>query len=160
MKLVVFSDSHGRYSALEAVLAAHPDAELYIHLGDGYEQATRLRQSHPTLPIVAVRGNCDRLVTDSDTKLYTVGGKRILCTHGHRFGVKQGLAALRQEARRQNADLVLFGHTHRPFCEETEGILYLNPGSAGSTSGIKFALVEIDETGGLHPSLERMDYPD
>ena len=147
MKLAVFSDTHGSYAACEAICADCPDADLYIHLGDGYEQAQRLRRDHPTLPLLAVKGNCDFTATDADCKLTTLAGKRILYTHGHRFGVKNGLAALRAEAKRQSADIVLFGHTHLPLCALEDGVLYLNPGNAVTAAGYRYALLVIQDDG-------------
>lgn len=146
-KIVVFSDTHGSYESLEMILREQPQAALYAHLGDGYAQAMRLRGEHPLIPLLAVRGNCDMSVEDTDMKQCTLADKRILLTHGHRFDVKMGLGALKQEARRQNADIVLFGHTHRPFCEWIEERLYLNPGSAVTSSGWRYAVVEINDAG-------------
>ncbi len=145
MKIVVFSDTHGSYAACESIRSDCSNADCYIHLGDGYEQARRLRREHPTLPLLAVKGNCDFAAAEADCKLTTLGGARILYTHGHRFQVKQGLEALRAEAARQNAQIVLFGHTHRPFHETTDGVLYLNPGCADTPAGYRYALIEFDE---------------
>ncbi len=156
-RIVVFSDSHGSFRAVEAIWRANPDADLYVHLGDGYAQAQWLREENPLLPLLAVRGNCDGLVSDSDTKLCTLAGKRILLTHGHRQDVKMGLAQLRADARRQQADIVLFGHTHQQLCEETEGIYYVNPGNANAPTGIKFATVEIDEAGAVQVALRMLE---
>ena len=149
MKIAVFSDTHGSYAACEAIRADCPGADLYIHLGDGYEQARRLQMQEPALPLLSVKGNCDFAVSDADCKLTTFGGKRILFTHGHRFDVKNGLAALRAEAKRQGADIVLFGHTHRQFREVIDGALFLNPGSAVTAAGYRYALLEIGQDGAV-----------
>ncbi len=72
-------------------------------------------------------------------------GIKIFMTHGHRFRVKQDLYPLLKEARAQNADVAMFGHTHIPHCtQEEDGLWVLNPGAAGGvrcTAG----LLEIQE---------------
>ena len=81
MKILVFSDSHGRtidmYSLIESEF---PDA--VIHLGDHYEDASDLRRSYPDFPIYAVRGNND---FEPDAPLFSViapAGVRMYLTHG------------------------------------------------------------------------------
>ena len=51
---------------------------------------------------------------------------------------------------RDNPDVVVFGHTHRRFCEVIEGTLYLNPGYAGRPRpdlARSVALLHCDERG-------------
>ena len=149
MKMVVFSDTHGSYAACEAICANQPDADLFIHLGDGYDQACRLRNAHPLLPLLMVKGNCDMLANDADCKITEWGGKRVFYTHGHRFGVKSGLSALRAVAKEKEAEIVLFGHTHLPFQSIEDGILFLNPGNAVTAAGYRYALLELQQNGSL-----------
>ena len=70
-------------------------------------------------------------------------GHRILLTHGHRYGVKNGLGGLLNRAAQEGADIVLFGHTHQPMTETVPSgtvlggvtidrpIRLFNPGSIG-----------------------------
>ena len=52
-----------------------------------------------------------------------------MITHGHYYYVSMGVEVLVGEARARGADIVMFGHTHKPFLEEREGVIVLNPGS-------------------------------
>ena len=58
-------------------------------------------------------------------------GVRIFAVHGHRYDVKydRELDYLLHAAAQEQADVVLFGHTHVQYCETREGILVLNPGA-------------------------------
>lgn len=145
MKILVMSDTHGNYGP---VLQAHSLAEpvdAVIHLGDGIEDATLLR-SVMNLEVIAVAGNCDRDATVPGELLWECEGKRVLLVHGDAYGVKVGLERLKQRAEEVRADIVLFGHSHRPTCITTSGILFLNPGTLTRTSTTKtFATLEILE---------------
>ena len=149
MKLIVFSDTHGSELACEAIYRAETDADVFFHLGDGYAQAEALRMDHPLLALVCVRGNCDFTADDADAKTATFCGKKILFTHGHRFGVKSGMAGLHSEAVRQGADIVLFGHTHVPFHESWNGIEFYNPGSAVTSAGVRYLRLLLSEDGSV-----------
>lgn len=131
MKILVLSDSHRVMRYMEqAVELENPD--YLIHLGDYTRDAEALRRCFPDLPLASVRGNCD---FDSDTPEQLIGewgGVRLLLTHGHRYSVKSGLLRLSLAAKEAKADVALFGHTHRAFCELHGGIWLLNPGSCGA----------------------------
>ena len=77
-------------------------------------------------------------------------GKRIFMTHGHLYGVKQGLHGLQFQVKDQPADLVLYGHTHCPQLVEEENCLYLCPGSMGHHDE-HYAVIELKE------NVEKMD---
>ena len=135
MRIVAFSDSHGDLSALETIYRAQSGADYYIHLGDGYEQAMRMRELHPAMPLLAVTGNCDRRSADSDTKLLALeDGTRVLYTHGHRFHVKYGLDELFEAARGFGVGAVFFGHTTRPSAANSRGFGLSTPGARPTTT--------------------------
>ena len=132
MKLCVFSDSHGiSDNMLHAVYVEEPDAVIF--LGDGERDLKPMRRRYPNLPIHAVCGNCDVGFSLPDKLLLTLEGVRIFAVHGHRHDVKydRGLDYLLRSALHEQADVILFGHTHVPYCERREGILLLNPGACG-----------------------------
>lgn len=145
MKIIVFSDSHGRTSLMRDVMIAHPDAELFVHLGDGNAEFVRLADEL-SRPAFSVRGNCDMFTSGvPDTATLELGGYRIMLTHGHLFSAKSGTYALIREGMARNADLVLFGHTHRPLERTVDlGERYMtlfNPGSVGI--GESYGVVEL-----------------
>ena len=136
LKILVFSDSH-RYTGgmIQAIEEQQPD--LVVHLGDLQRDAEELALLYPKLSMVTVPGNCDGWTTAPMKKQITLGGKSILLSHGHLWGVKGGYDAAVADARACQADILLFGHTHRPCCfQEPDGLWVLNPGSARNTFGL------------------------
>lgn len=114
----------------------NPDVRHVLFLGDGLADVARLFRRFPDLHIRAVRGNMDPLSPDTpaeDEDLFTVFGVTVLLMHGHRFGVKGGLAAAEGHALRRGANVLLFGHTHTPLShyDGETGLYSFNPGSIG-----------------------------
>ena len=136
MKILVLSDSHRSMSGIyNAVNTQRPDH--VIHLGDLMEDAEYASRVYPTLPICMVPGNCDGWTCGESVKQITLGGKSILLSHGHLWGVKSGYERAYAQARAVKADILLFGHTHQPLCCQLEdGLWVLNPGSSRSTYGL------------------------
>jgi putative phosphoesterase len=122
-RIGVISDTHGlvRPEALRALAGA----ELIVHAGDVGAPAvlTALRE---LAPVVAVRGNNDRGVWADTLSLMEVvpaGGQLLYVLHDlHDLGL---------DPRAAGYAAVIAGHSHKPRIERREGVLYLNPGSAG-----------------------------
>jgi putative phosphoesterase len=131
----VIADTHIFPGSVRRIHPAIPDlfrragVDLLIHLGDINTRAV-LEELAEIAPLLAVRGNND----DADlqellpmTLRLTVGPYRVRALHGH------GGRSARDEAIRQfagKADLVLFGHSHKPLMESVRGTTLFNPGSA------------------------------
>lgn len=149
VRMIVCSDSHNNYFALEAALQAHPEAELLLHLGDGEREFDDLAAAYPQRRMVFVRGNCDWSSPEKPLRLLMVGGRRILMTHGHLFGVKQDVSRLLEQARQSKAELCCFGHTHTSLSSIQNGIHLLNPGSLTHPRNgpPTYGLVELTEQG-------------
>lgn len=155
-RICVFSDSHGSPEGmLLAVRAEKPD--LVIHLGDGEGDLYRLEREFPGLPIENVRGNCDWRSTSLKTLRLTVEGKRIFAVHGHEYDVKRDreLRALKQAALDDEADILLFGHTHSPYTDHTLGMDVMNPGSIGEGAAHTYGVITI-ENGAVTMGLRRI----
>lgn len=123
MRVGVISDTHGLVRP--AALAALRGCDLIVHAGDigGPEVIEELRS---VAPLVAVRGNNDREpwaedIPDRDT--FTAAGARVHVLHD--------LSDLRLDPVAERIDVVVAGHSHRPRVAHENGVLYLNPGSAG-----------------------------
>ena len=128
----------------DAVEREMPDR--VFHLGDHLSDAEDLSNAFPELDFLYVPGNCDFGAQAPASVLTEAGGYRMFLTHGHLFGVKTGLTRLLLEGKRLGAQLVLFGHTHRPLLEQRDGIWLLNPGSCSASSG-SYAVVDLDAGG-------------
>jgi uncharacterized protein len=119
----LISDTHGllRNEALRAL----EGSELIIHAGDvgRLEILAALRQ---LAPVVAVRGNIDSEPWSAELPLTTVaedGPATIYVLHN--------LAELDLDPVAAGFQVVVSGHSHKPSRTEREGVLYINPGSAG-----------------------------
>ena len=60
---------------------------------------------------------------------FTLDGHRAFLTHGHHFLVSMDLENIRAEGIARGAEMVFFGHTHRPVARTAGGIYLFNPGS-------------------------------
>ena len=156
MKLLICSDSHGaRRSLLRIAERETPDAMLF--LGDGLRDADFVAGRCPELQVLSVRGNCDYAVDGApEDRLTEWEGVRIYLCHGHQYGVKTGLGRLRERGSLLGAQLVLFGHTHRPFLEEREGVTLLNPGSVGEWTAASYAVVRLSGGGRIECQLRSL----
>lgn len=130
MKILVFSDSHGRMDLMvDAVERERPDHIFF--LGDHYRDGLKLSGICPRIPMNAVRGNCD-WGPGPDEKLVELEGVRFLLTHGHLHNAKAGYRELISAGRRAGVDMVCFGHTHRAeYVPAEDGLWLFNPGTAG-----------------------------
>ena len=145
LKILVFSDSHRAKAGMYDAIDAHQPQQI-IHLGDLKEDAEEVSYAYPQLPFCMVPGNCDGWTTDPAIRNITLEGKRVLLSHGHLWGVKQGYGGAIAQARKAGADILLFGHTHIAYCEQLEdGLWVMNPGFCRSTYG----LITIED-GGIH----------
>lgn len=130
MRILVMSDSHGSVDKMvRCVELTEPDCIL--HLGDCVRDAERLQDRFPHIPMTLVPGNCDYGCFDDAEKLIELGGKRILMMHGHTRGVKYDLQRACYAAREFGADILLFGHTHRPLVDFDGSLYVMNPGTVG-----------------------------
>ncbi len=131
MRILVVSDTHGRWGRLSQVILAQQSAEVVIHLGDGEEDLENVRYEFPDRMMTGVSGNCDFMSKLDGIATLTLEGKRIFFTHGHIYNVKYGYERVIEAARRREADICLFGHTHVPVTEYHDGLYLMNPGSLG-----------------------------
>lgn len=123
MRIGVISDTHGllRPEAVEALAGS----ERIVHAGDVGDPAI-LEELGRIAPVSAIRGNVDRGELARDlpaTAVVEVGEVALYLLHD--------LAALDLDPVAAGFGAVIFGHSHKPSQEVRDGVLYLNPGSAG-----------------------------
>lgn len=135
MRVGVFSDSHGDAQALDDLLEKMGHLDAVCFLGDVARDADHLRDRLSAMPgqppLYAVRGNNDYYSTCALPweMIADLDGMHAYMTHGHRMVSYMSLVYKAQEC---GAKIAMFGHTHAAFCEVHQGILLLNPGSAGN----------------------------
>jgi uncharacterized protein len=119
----VISDTHGLLRS--AVAKSFEGVELILHAGD-IGRLEVLKALRKIAPVVAVRGNVDRgewarsLPTQ---EIVTIGKVFIYILHDlHAIDLNPAAAGFR---------VVISGHSHMPSSVEKNGVLFLNPGSAG-----------------------------
>lgn len=128
MKIAVVSDTHGNWLPVKEAIEAAGGVDYLMFLGD-YASDGRQLEEHLQIPAYIVRGNCDEFADEPEEQLVELNGWRFLLCHGHRYQVKHNLQQLYFRGLEQQADFVLFGHTHQFLYEEGE-VTLLNPGSA------------------------------
>jgi uncharacterized protein len=121
--LGLISDTHGllRKEALEALRGS----QLILHAGD-VGKPEILEALRKLAPVVAVRGNVDKepwARSLPETAVAEVGGATIYVLHD--------VKSLDLNPARAGFRIVVSGHSHKPGKMERDGVLYINPGSAG-----------------------------
>lgn len=139
IKLIVFSDTHGISYGMREVLSMHPNADCYLHLGDGAAEFETLCTSMG-LPHIGVKGNCDMGCDLPLSRVLNYGEHTLYMTHGHICQVKFSDTLLKIRGREAGADIILYGHTHIPLIEycgddEPNPFYLVNPGSLSSGGG-------------------------
>lgn len=132
MKLGLISDTHDFLDPRIAGLFRGVDHILH---GGDVGSPTLLVGLETVAPVTAVLGNTDAGVDLNLTEMVTLGGCKFLV---HHIVNPHALTDdLQVRIARERPDVVVFGHTHKPFNEVIGGVLFLNPGYAGKQ---RFAL--------------------
>jgi putative phosphoesterase len=132
MRIVVLSDTHGRFSAFENIVNANTEAELFIHLGDNEKEVDKMRLMYSEIKLLNVAGNCDFYSPSPIEAEIICEDKRIFYTHGHTYNVKHSTDHIVFKAKQKKADILLFGHTHTAYTSYDDGLYIMNPGSPSS----------------------------
>lgn len=155
MKIIVVSDSHMHYGALEEVIKLQKTADMFIHLGDGERDYKHLLRAYPKLAprFHYIRGNCDYDPEYPITEVIDLNfGHRIFATHGHRLQIYSSPGTLAKLAQDNGCDIALYGHTHISQNIYYSGIYICNPGSlARPRDGKKpsYAVLDVSAAGVL-----------
>lgn len=132
MKVLVLSDSHGRDENVRKALEIEKPIDALIHLGDSQEEEEefRLCVGQDEVELYMVKGNCDYFADLPASRVISLEGHRILMAHGHGYYVNFGIRDLVADAKANNCEIAMYGHTHRPDIDESDSdVLVLNPGS-------------------------------
>lgn len=78
--------------------------------------------------IISVKGNCDYANLPL-VKIVEIKEKKFLLVHGHLHDVYFDIFKLYLLAKENNAEYVLYGHTHQQYLEEYQGVTFINPGA-------------------------------
>ena len=123
MLVGIISDTHGLMRP-EAITALH-GSDLIIHAGD-VGRPEVIDQLKAIAPTHAVRGN-----VDTQSWARTLPETKVVEAGGHRLYVLHIVDALDLDPPTAGFAAVIYGHSHKPSIETRDGVLWLNPGSAG-----------------------------
>ncbi len=146
--LVVLSDTHRteRPGLEDPLRSAIRESQMVVHAGDFTTESVLEGFQTTSREFLAVHGNADTPGVSSrlpTARTLEFGGCTIAITHTQRGGTI-GLSYFGAE---RGADLVIFGHTHKPQVLETGDLTLLNPGSHADPrgGGPTYAVLEDDE---------------
>ena len=148
MKIGVISDTHGWLDPRVEKLFA--GVNHILHAGDIGNPMIELDLKF-IAPVTLVLGNNDPDLSFKLTEVAVLGGKKFLIHHIINPRALSETAAAR--IRHEQPDVVVFGHTHKQFCETLNGVLFFNPGYAGRPrfgAARSMALLEL-KNGGIRP---------
>ena len=127
MIIGVISDTHGRFD--RSIVSIFEGVDAIIHAGDigKLEVIDRLEE---IAPVFAVEGNNDSFRRFPVERLEELAGRHVIIRHifGELHQLKQ---SDRKMVERIQPDVVVFGHSHRPYQQMLGRTLLFNPGSAG-----------------------------
>lgn len=159
MKVLIVSDTHGKNHYLLETLKRVSPIDLLIHLGD-YEGGQEYINSIASCPTEMISGNNDFFDGLPKEKMIEIGKYSVMLTHGHRYGVNYNTSEIREAAIRNKADIVMFGHTHIPMIDHSNGLWVINPGSIALPRQHgripTFIIMEIDSKGEAHFTLNHI----
>ena len=123
MRIGLISDTHGLLRP-EAVTYLR-GSDLIVHAGD-VGNAEVLEGLRAVAPVTAVRGN-----NDTGAWAHRIPPTAVLKAGGVQIYVLHDIAELDVNPADEGVRVVVSGHSHRPSINERDGVLYVNPGSAG-----------------------------
>lgn len=137
-KIGIISDTHGLLR--EEVVEKLRNCDYIIHGGD-ITQQDLLEKLNKIAPVIVVRGNNDKDAWANDLKeeqYFEIGGVHFYMIHNIECAPKNP----------PKVDVIIFGHSHKYYCEEKAGVLWLNPGSCGKKRfllSLSMVMMEIED---------------
>ena len=128
MKILIISDTHGRRSDLEIVLERECDIDMLLHLGDVENDGDYI-EAVTKCPVYVIAGNNDFFSYLPSEREISIGQYKVFMTHGHGYYVSRDTKSLRRAAIARGVDIVMFGHTHKPYLDVEGDLKVINPGS-------------------------------
>ena len=153
MKIGVISDTHDYLDP--RISGIFEGVDHILHGGD-IGMPWLILQLENIAPVTAVLGNTDAGLHFKETELVELDGFKFLIHHI--VDAHAPSPDLQRQLTKHNPDVVVFGHTHKPFSERIGKTLFFNPGYAGKP---RFALprsvaILHCDNGGLRPEFKEL----
>ena len=127
LRIGVISDTHNYFDP--RIPSLFDGVDHILHAGDIGLPAIVLALEQ-IAPVTAVLGNTDDPGFHyQETEVVEVAGRKFLLHHIVR--PQSQADPIKARIARERPDVVVFGHTHRPYYQTLGGVLYFNPGYAG-----------------------------
>ena len=129
MRIGVISDTHNFLDPKIPKLFAGVDHILH---GGDIGMPWLILELEQIAPVTAVMGNTDEAgLHYRQTEIVDLAGRKFLVHHiVNPNALSDGI---KEKIERENPAVVVFGHTHKPFCQTLGSTLYFNPGYAGKS---------------------------
>ena len=154
IRLLVIADSHGDEKVMRNILS-NEQYDYSIHCGDFCIQESKIK----ALFDYYVGGNNDWDV-EKKVEFFNIEGFNFLLKHGDDLSIfwENNPGPILDQMKKENIDVLLLGHTHRPFIEEKESHWIFNPGSIVQprSSVASYGIIEIAK-GNLNLFIKKVD---
>ncbi|HBA68361.1 MAG TPA: YfcE family phosphodiesterase [Lachnospiraceae bacterium] len=156
MRILIVSDTHRQNKNYLKALEREKPLDMVVHCGDVEGSEYFISQS-AGCPVEMIAGNNDYFSELPKEKTFQIGNYCVWLTHGHNYYVAMGNEILKEEAEARGADIVMYGHTHKPVVDIGKQLIAVNPGSLTypRQSGRRpsYIIMELDEEGKAHFSI-------
>ena len=145
IKIGVLSDTHGHLDP--AISGIFGGVDHILHGGD-IGLPWLILELESIAPVTAVLGNNDVGLEFKETEIVQLSSRKFLVHHV--VDTAKPADHIKRRIIRENPDVVVFGHTHKRFCQTIGQTLYFNPGYAGKQRfnlSRSVAILTCDETG-------------
>ncbi len=158
--ILIVSDTHRYNENYLKVVKTHGPFDMVIHCGDVEGSEYTICQA-AGCPVEMVMGNNDFFSDLPREKEFYLGKYKVWLTHGHNYYVYMDNATIKKEARGRGADIVMYGHTHRPVVDIGKDVIAINPGSMTypRQEGRRpsFVIMDLDEEGNPHFAIHYLE---
>lgn len=156
MRVLIVSDTHRRNENFMTALERVSPVDMVIHCGDA-EGGEYLISEAAGCPVEIVLGNNDFFSNLPREREFRIGKYKVWLVHGHNYYVSMSNEYLKEEAVCKGADIVMYGHTHKPVIDQEDYVIAINPGSLTyprqEGKRPSFVLMELDRFGEAHFTL-------
>lgn len=157
MRILIISDTHRRDDIFFRVMEKERPVNMLIHAGD-VEGSEDFYEAMGECEFHCVAGNNDFFSMLPMEEEFYIGTNKVFLTHGHQYRISVNEDLILDEAKSRGANILIYGHTHRPVADWRGGILVMNPGSLTypRQEGRRpsYIILEVAKSGNMRPFIK------